>query len=275
MLINARATSNGGFILAGYSNSGPSGNKTSPNYGGYDFWIVRIDQEGNKIWDRSYGGVGEDVDAHVTVARDGGFFVGGGTQSGVGGNKTSPFYGGSYYGDYWILRLDSEGNKLWEQDFGGSRSDVFSDLQEMLDGGVMIAGFSMSENDGNKSAPWLNRWDLWLVRLDQDGGKVWDQTYDGSYHFVWPQFQPISDGGTIIAASVHDNPNDPWPTDLMLMKLSADALTAPELRITRTEPAPRINFIFPALRTHLRDGIFKRFGELAAVLDESAHFGFG
>src|SRR5438552_3259556 len=64
-LRSLQQTSDGGFILGGFSNSDPAsgtnGNKTATHYGNYDFWIVRTDATGNKLWDRSFGSTSEDV----------------------------------------------------------------------------------------------------------------------------------------------------------------------------------------------------------------------
>src|SRR6185369_492156 len=113
-------TDDGGFIFGGFSNSDPaagaSGNKSSANFGNYDFWIVRTDSAGNKLWDRSFGGPDEDVLYSVRQTSDGGFILAGYSLSGIGGNKTSTTVGGY---DFWVVRRDAMGNKLWDRSFGG------------------------------------------------------------------------------------------------------------------------------------------------------------
>lgn len=228
-LTDLHQTSDGGFILAGHSDSGQDGDKSSATYGGNDIWLVRVDADGNKLWDRSYGGSSGDASPRIIRTSDGGFLVGANTTSDISGNKTSAYYGGAGFGDYWVLRLDPEGNKIWERDFGGTWTDVFSDLEQSLDGGFVLAGFSSSEAGGNKMAPRLAYFDLWIVRLDQAGTRIWDQTYTGFTNLAWPRLQSLPDGGIMMAAQQGD-PAEPGTTDLVLMKLSADALTAPQLR---------------------------------------------
>ena len=116
-LRSTREIPDGGYILAGFSNSNTNGNKTSANLGGYDYWVIRLDADGHKIWEKTFGGTNNDRAYAAAPTRDGGFIVGGELFSGSNGNKTSPNYGGS---DYWVLLLDGSGNKLWEASFGGS-----------------------------------------------------------------------------------------------------------------------------------------------------------
>jgi hypothetical protein len=103
-----REMPDGGFLLAGGSDSGVSGNKTAPNFGGDDAWLVRLDGAGNKIWDRTYGGTAADGAEALELMPDGGCVVLGTSSSPASGNKTNPFTG------TWLFRLDANGNKLWE-----------------------------------------------------------------------------------------------------------------------------------------------------------------
>src|SRR5262245_13024598 len=88
-----RPTSDGGFIAAGYSMSPISGNKTSTNFGLYDFWVVRTDQSGNILWDRSFGGTSYDWAFCVEQTADEGFILGGDSVSDPSGNKGSTNFG--------------------------------------------------------------------------------------------------------------------------------------------------------------------------------------
>lgn len=218
-LTDLQQTSDQGFILAGDAND--------------DLWVVRIDAAGTKLWDRSFGGTGAEFGCRTLALEDGGFVVGGCTTSDISGNKSTPLQG-TY--DYWVLRLDADGNKLWEHDFGGTLPDYFADVQQTLDGGFMVAGSGFSEADGNKTAPRLNGYDLWLVRLDSAGTRIWDQTYDGPYNPWGPRLQATSDGGMMMAALFDPHTNAPGLSDIVLYKLSADALTAPELRFASINP---------------------------------------
>ena len=189
-------TADGGYVLGGYSNSGASGNKSSPNYGGYDFWVVRLDADGIKLWEQTFGGSGDDICTSVAQTFDGGFILGGRSKSSPSGNKTSANYGEE---DYWVIRLDANGNKLWDQSFGGSSDDASYSLQQTADGGFVVGGGSYSGISGNKTAPNYGSQNFWVVRLDPNGNELWDSSYGGSLHEVIFNLQQTLDGGYIFA----------------------------------------------------------------------------
>jgi hypothetical protein len=188
-------TRDGGLALGGASRSGPSGNKGATNFGDYDFWIVRTDAGGNKLWDRSFGGIYDDTMYCLGELPDGGFMLAGRSLSPPGGNKTSPSYGNA---DFWIVRIDAEGNKLWDQSFGGPEDDVPSALAVTTDGGVIVGGRSFSGITGTKTSTNYGACDFWVIRLDADGRKLWEATYGGSRTDGIESLQQTRDGGFIL-----------------------------------------------------------------------------
>ena len=231
-MTDMRPTADGGFLLAGSSGSPAGDFKGSTNYGGSDLWLVQIDADGNKLWDRAYGGTSDELNARLSACSDGGWVLGSNTDSGAGGNKTSPLYSfTNHFYDYWVLRLDADGNKVWENGFGGSLMDYFSDVRSTADGGAIVAGFSSSGVTGNKTTPPpVHRYaDVWLVRVDHTGSKVWDQTYASTQDGAHPRLELTPDGGMMMAMQRGDGA-EPQTMDFLLVKLSADALVAPELR---------------------------------------------
>src|SRR5256885_7893995 len=173
----AQELSGGGFILAGDSWSGPSGNKSSPLFGVSDFWVVRTDAAGNKLWDRSYGGTNSETLLCLLRTRDGGFIIGGASQSEPGGNKTSPAYG---FADYWVVRTDADGNMILDRSFGGTPRDVLTAILQTADGGFLLCGSSESGGEGYQSTPNFGGSDYWIIRLDADGNEIWQASYGGS-----------------------------------------------------------------------------------------------
>jgi hypothetical protein len=119
-LSSLQQTSNSGYIFAGYSYSGISGNKTTAGYGGADYWVVKVDAIGNKVWDKAFGGSSEDYLFTVQQTSDGGYILGGATSAPVSGNKTSPSYGDF---DCWVVKTYASGNKQWD-DIDGTVTQV-------------------------------------------------------------------------------------------------------------------------------------------------------
>ncbi|MEL6865928.1 MAG: gliding motility-associated C-terminal domain-containing protein [Bacteroidota bacterium] len=152
-------TQDGGYALAGaaFSSDGDVGG----NRGGSDYWIVKTDANGQLLWERNYGGSAEEYARDILEMEDGGFVVGGYVNSKDGDITNNK---GLY--DYWMIRLDANGDLEWEGSFGGSRSDRCFSLDETADGGFVLGGYALSsdidvaENFGD--------WDYWLVKLFPD-----------------------------------------------------------------------------------------------------------
>jgi hypothetical protein len=166
-----------GFIVAGNSLSGPSGNKTSENFGEGDFWVIRTDRNGAKLWERDFGGTNYESLFCLRKTADGGCIVGGISQSQISGNKTSPNYGNV---DYWVVRIDGNGNKLWERSFGGLQRDVLYAIEPLADGGFLLGGTSESEQDGNRTAINFGGRDYWVIRVDANGQELWQRSFGGT-----------------------------------------------------------------------------------------------
>jgi len=190
----------GTILLAGSSASGPSGNKTSPNYGGLDFWLVKTDAAGNLLWDRSFGGSDDDYLDGFAAAPNGDVVLGGTSYSGISGNKTAVQRG--LGGDCWLVRVDVNGNEVWQQTYGGNSSQYLWGLVGTPDGGFLLAGETDSPISGNKVSPFIGgNSDAWAVKLDANGNHQWDLDLGGTRHDSLDGYGPISltsDGGFIV-----------------------------------------------------------------------------
>jgi hypothetical protein len=195
-----KQTSDGGYILGGTSSSDVSGNKTSMHYGGDDYWVIKIDGNGNKLWENSFGGSDTDSLQSLEPTSDGGYILGGVSHSPVSGNKTSVSFG---RGDYWVVKIDADGNKVWEQSFGGSDNDRLESLQQTSDGGYILGGSSYSGVSGNKTAVVLGNRDFWVVKIDGDGEKVWESSFGGAEDDSLFSLQQTSDGGYILGGTLY------------------------------------------------------------------------
>ena len=105
-LYSVQETNDGGYILGGWSASGIGADKSQANFGGFDYWVVKIDSLGNKQWDKTFGGDQNDALFSVIQTANNNYILGGWSQSGISGNKTIANYGGA---DYWVILIDSAG----------------------------------------------------------------------------------------------------------------------------------------------------------------------
>lgn len=164
----------GSFILAGTSDAGSGQDKSENNRGIQNIWLIKTDQNGNKIWDKTYGTNSVEDFPVIAKTGDNGYILGCMTQGGLSGDRTEPTRG---YADYWMLKLDENGNKTWDRSFGGNGFEVFSDIKQTPDGGYILGGHSTSENNGDKTAGKKSgNFDLWIVKTDASGVKQWDKT---------------------------------------------------------------------------------------------------
>jgi hypothetical protein len=208
------ATPDGGYLLGGNSYSDKGGDKSEARRGAcppggscpIDFWVVKTDSEGNKLWDKTLGGTSDDVILDLMVTRDGGYFIGGSSLSGSGFEKSEGHYGDS---DYWVIMLDDKGRKLWDKTLGGSGEDYISSVIPTLDGGFVLAGSSDSGIDGDKSDVGLGGEDLWLVKITDPLGPV----CTAAGNILWEQWR-YSYGIRVV-----DIPLDSPPTRTRLLSL--------------------------------------------------------
>jgi hypothetical protein len=191
-------TSDGGFILGGYSSSNISGDKSQPCWGQLDYWIIKLDAAGNKQWDKRFGGTDQDVLTSVVQTFDGGYILGGYSTSQNNGDKTQPSRG---LNDYWIVKTDSLGNKIWDKRYGGLNDELLASTLQTNDGGYILAGYSGSGIGGDKTT--INRGfnDYWIVRTDSIGTILWDKDFGGTdYDFMYNMIL-TDDGGFLFGGS--------------------------------------------------------------------------
>ncbi len=182
-----RPLPNGDYILGGFTQSNPGGEVSLPSCDSTirgDYWLIRTTIYGDVIWDKRYGGDGFDRMWSLTPTNDGGFLLGGASNSDSTCNKTSPNFGEF---DYWVVKIDSLGTIQWEKSYGGSLNDELIKVLELPNNqGYLLAGHSDSPPDGNKSALNIGNNDFWVIHIDTLGNIIWDRTYGGSdYEFLW------------------------------------------------------------------------------------------
>ncbi len=197
-------TTDGGYILAGSSNSGISGDKSEANWDSvnfsHDFWIVKTDTIGNRIWDKDFGGTADDNLVSIQQTTDGGYILGGSSNSRIGGDKTQPNWDTiNYTSDFWIVKLNSSGNKQWDKDFGTTGDDQLTSVRQTSDGGYILAGQTSSGISGDKTQPSNGQIDYWIIKVDSLGNKLWDSDFGGSENDILYAIKVTADGGCVLA----------------------------------------------------------------------------
>lgn len=197
-LYNVQPTSDGGYIIAGTSDSGISGDKTENRVGNSDYWVIKTDASGNIIWQNDIGGLMFDNVYSAYETADGGYILGGTSTSGISGDKTAGNYG---VVDYWIVKLNSAGTVVWDKTIGGTLNDYLYAVIPTADGGSIACGMSESGLTGNKTDNTNGLYDYWVVKLDNSGNITWQNSIGGTgndYAFV-NAIDQTSDGGYAIA----------------------------------------------------------------------------
>lgn len=197
-LTSMAATDDGGFLLGGYSNSGDYGDKSDKRIGGYDYWVVKIGANGDQIWDKTLGGSGDDHLMSMISAYDGNYLLGGYSNSGIGGNKTENNAGGT---DFWTVKIDANGNRVWDKSFGGTSDDHLTSMAVTGDGGFLLGGDSNSGIGGNKTENSKGLHDYWLVKIGADGNKIWDKDLGGTGDDYLTSLLWMQDGGYLLGGN--------------------------------------------------------------------------
>jgi len=201
-LLSIKQTTDGGYIVGASSDSNISGDKTENSRGGLDYWILKLNSSGAIVWQKTYGGAQPEFDTYVVQTTDGGYFVGGYSDSDVSGDKTDPTNGQR---DYWALKLDSSGNIVWQNSIGGALVDRPQAAFQTNDGGYIIGGFSTSTTSGDKTEPNQGVTDNWIVKLNSSGNVQWDKTYGGNDSDVLRDLIQTADGGYLVGGYSKSN----------------------------------------------------------------------
>lgn len=164
-------THDGGYVFTGYSNS--------KDVKG-DVYLVRADADGKLVWERTYGGLGIDGGNSVWETKDHGYIIAGETYS----------YGQGTINAY-LVRTDEKGDTLWTKVFGGNGIEQANCVQETNDGGFIVTGRTNSFGAGD--------YDVYLIRTDNKGNKLWMQTFGGTGSEEGNSVLETNDGGFIIS----------------------------------------------------------------------------
>ncbi|MBC8173743.1 MAG: hypothetical protein H7X71_07550, partial [Chitinophagales bacterium] len=177
---NVTATSDGGFLCVGNSNS-LTGDLTS-NYGGDDVWVVKINADGDMDWQKNYGGSNNDVANAVVEVADGYVFIAetGSNDIDVSGNHHDDL---TPFTDFWAVKIETDGDIVWQKCYGGFSHESGRNIIETSDGDFIAIGSAQS-SDGDVVGHYgaVNKTDGWVIQIDADGTLLDNQNYGGSFN---------------------------------------------------------------------------------------------
>ncbi len=195
-----KQTSDGGYITVGLTKS-IDGNVFGNHNGTYDVWLVKLDSLGNNTGQKCLGGTSVEIGYSIDITFDNGYIIAGYTYSNdgdVSGNNGS--------GDFWLVKLDSNGTILWQKCLGGSAEERAYYVQQTNDYGIVVTGYTYS-NDGDVIGNHGNM-DAWVVKLDSSGTVLWEKCLGGTSEEGANYIKQTNDNGYIVTGWTYSNDGD-------------------------------------------------------------------
>jgi hypothetical protein len=194
---SVQQTTGDGYIISGVTASYGAGND--------DVYLIKLDLNGNILWERTYGGTDDEYGSSVIQTSDGGYIIVGTTYSfGLG------------LSDIYLIRTDSNGDTLWSRTFGGTGQENGISVQQTLDKGYIITGGTQSFGAGG--------WDIYLIKTDSSGYPSWAKTFGGANDEGASYVQQTSDSGYIITGSTRSFGQTSGDVYLIKIDINGDTL---------------------------------------------------
>jgi Bacterial Ig-like domain (group 2) len=177
-----RETQNGDFIIAGETQS--TNGIAATNHGGADMLVVKLNAQGTTIWSRCYGGSNADGARHIEPTTDGGFIICGYTNSNNGDiafvTNTMHFNTTTSTSDFWVVKIDTDGNIQWQRCYGGFNNEIANDIKQTADGGYIIGGNLASAKIVGQTTnqhALIGIQDFWAVKINAIGNVEFENNY--------------------------------------------------------------------------------------------------
>lgn len=193
-----------------------------------DIWLIKTDFHGNLIWEKTYGGSSGDSGNTLVKYSENVFYILGLTSSDDGDIQS----GNHGYADHWLLKINGEGEIIWEQTFGGSQNERIGNMQITPEGDVLVlARTSSSDCDQDYYNPDTSSY-IWFYKVNSNGELVWSEVYGKNGPNYGQNFLQTADGGYLILGTCrgldggcdcdHHNAGDLYYNDIWVFKLNAN-----------------------------------------------------
>ena len=170
-----------GYLITGYTTSFGAGSK--------DVYVIKLDEDGNEIWSKTYGGESWDVGMSACLTENG-YMICGFTNSFGAGEE-----------DVYVIKLDYDGNEIWSKAYGGNRFEFGNSISQVANGNFVIGAATGTFGHGNS--------DMYLIEIDSDGNELWTKSIGGELNSILPesgrtsydwcsQMKVCSDGGNVL-----------------------------------------------------------------------------
>ncbi|QBA21240.1 T9SS type A sorting domain-containing protein [Chryseobacterium indologenes] len=180
------------YLITGssiHSKSQPQAASSQKQNNGYDFHLVKLNQQGEEVWEKYLAGQNHDYLSATVTTQDGGFLLAGTSYSGKGLDKKEDFKGGS---DIWLIRINEFGDELWQKTLGSSSDEEARAVIQTTDLGFFVAGNVQNSSKGYGSK------DVLTTKLDKDGKEVSQLILGGKGLDEVEKMIPTKDGGALL-----------------------------------------------------------------------------
>ena len=210
-----------------------------------DALVIKTDSNGIEEWNKTFGGSGYDAIFSIQSISDEGYILAG---------YTSSFRNNSSYNG-WLIKIDLEGNEKWNKTFGGQFTDGFFSVTPDYSGHYIATGHTQSFANGNVS--YSSEFDIWIVKVDDKGNEIWNQTFGGDYFDMSFSIQETYDTGFVIAGRCSSNQTWMTPNNFTTQKSNICVIKYKGLE---GFPTASIEFIDPQYATYNSEISFKGSG---------------
>lgn len=187
----------GNFFITGYTTIGDD----------FQVYLIKVDSSGNLIWEKNYGGADYDMGSSIAKTQDGNLLISGYTASKGAGAR-----------DGYILKLDTDGNLIWDKTYGMEKSDQFSGVVETPNGEIIAVGISITRTTQNEQ---FNS--AFIVKTSSDGNQIWSQIYGGDLNDSFGKVRITNDGGVICVGSTESFSKS---NDIYLVKVGSSGIVS-------------------------------------------------